>query len=177
MQTDRNALAAAFPAPCCKLSTTASSPPRCYSGSCILEIRSRGQRGLNDFGGLRAQTPVFCGVFGMAVFASLGLPGLSGFIGEFLIFNGAFALTPAAAVVSVSGLLLTAVFLLRMIRKVFTGPLKPSLSKWPDLGTGERFVFGVAILLIVIPGVWPQALLHFANPGILQLLDLLSPLP
>jgi NADH-quinone oxidoreductase subunit M len=132
---------------------------------------------LNDFGGLRAQTPVFCGLFGVAAFASIGLPGLSGFIGEFLIFNGAFALTPAAAVASVVGLLLTAVFLLRMIRKVFTGPLKPSLEKWQDLATGERLVFGVAILLIVIPGVWPHALLHFANPGILQLLDLLSPLP
>ena len=132
---------------------------------------------MNDFGGLRAQTPVFCGVFGIAVFASVGLPGLSGFIGEFLIFSGAFALTPAAAATSVLGLLLTAVFLLRMIRKIFTGPLKPSLAKWVDLSSSERWVFGVAILLIVAFGVFPHLLLRFANPGIVELLDLLSPIP
>jgi NADH-quinone oxidoreductase subunit M len=120
---------------------------------------------------------VFCGVFGLAVFASLGLPGLSGFVGEFLIFNGVFALTPAMAAISVPGLLLTAVFLLRMIRKVFHGPLKPSLAKWPDLSNGERVMFGLATALIVIPGLFPQALLRFANPGIVELLDLLRPIP
>jgi NADH-quinone oxidoreductase subunit M len=148
-----------------------------FFGIAILEKRSHGQRGLNDFGGLRAPTPVFCGLFGIAVFASLGLPGLSGFVGEFLIFNGAFALTPAAAVVSVSGLLLTAVFLLRMMRKVFWGPLKPSLAKWPDLSKEERWVYGLLLLLILAPGLWPQVLLGPANPAIVELLDLLRPLP
>jgi len=148
-----------------------------FFGIAILETRSRGQRGLNDFGGLRAQTPVFCGLFGIAVFASLGLPGLSGFVGEFLIFNGAFAITPGAAALSVIGLLLTAVFLLRMMRKVFWGPLKPSLAKWQDLTKEERMLFGFLLLLMVIPGIFPQALLHFANPAIVELLDLLRPIP
>jgi NADH-quinone oxidoreductase subunit M len=148
-----------------------------FSGIAILETRSRGQRGLNNFGGLRAQTPVFCGMFGIAVFASLGLPGLSGFIGEFLIFNGAFAITPGAAALSVIGLLLTAVFLLRMMRKVFWGPLKPSLAKWEDLTKDERMLFGFLLLLIVVPGLFPQVLLHFANPAIVELLDLLRPIP
>lgn len=148
-----------------------------FSGIAILETRSRGQRGLNDFGGLRARTPVFCGMFGIAVFASLGLPGLSGFIGEFLIFNGAFAITPGSAALSVIGLLLTAVFLLRMMRKVFWGPLKPSLAKWEDLTKEERILFGFLLLLIIVPGLFPQVLLHFANPAIVELLDLLRPIP
>jgi NADH-quinone oxidoreductase subunit M len=148
-----------------------------FSGIAILETRSRGQRGLSDFGGLRARTPVFCGLFGIAVFASLGLPGLSGFIGEFLIFNGAFAITPGAAALSVIGLLLTAVFLLRMMRKVFWGPLKPSLAKWEDLTKEERILFGFLLLLIIVPGLFPQVLLHFANPAIVELLDLLRPIP
>jgi NADH-quinone oxidoreductase subunit M len=148
-----------------------------FSGIAILETRSRGQRGLNDFGGLRAHTPVFCGMFGIAVFASLGLPGLSGFIGEFLIFNGAFAIAPGAAALSVIGLLLTAVFLLRMMRKVFWGPLKPSLAKWQDLTQQERILFGFLLLLIVVPGLFPQVLLNFANPAIIELLDLLRPIP
>jgi NADH-quinone oxidoreductase subunit M len=148
-----------------------------FFGIAILETRSRGQRGLNDFGGLRAQTPVFCGLFGIAVFASLGLPGLSGFIGEFLIFNGAFAITPGAAALSVLGLLFTAVFLLRMMRRVFWGPLKPSLEKWQDLTKHETMLFGFLLLLIVVPGLFPQVLLHFANPAIVELLDLLRPIP
>jgi len=148
-----------------------------FSGIAILETRSRGQRGLNDFGGLRAQTPVFCGLFGIAVFASLGLPGLSGFIGEFLIFNGAFAIAPGATALSVIGLLLTAVFLLRMMRKVFWGPLKPSLTNWRDLTNHEKALFGVLLLLIVIPGLFPQVLLQFANPAIVEILDLLRPIP
>ena len=52
--------------------------------------RSGGARGLDDFGGLRRVAPVFCGLMGIALFSSLGLPGLNGFVGEFLIFNGVF---------------------------------------------------------------------------------------
>ena len=57
-----------------------------------------GLRGLNDFGGLRKVAPVFCGLMGIALFSSLGLPGLNGFVGEFLIFKGAFPLATWADV-------------------------------------------------------------------------------
>src|SRR5213075_2273529 len=57
----------------------------CFIG--FMEQRA-GARGLNDFGGLRKVAPVFCGLMGISLFASLGLPGLNGFIGEFLIFKG-----------------------------------------------------------------------------------------
>jgi NADH-quinone oxidoreductase subunit M len=176
-QADRSAMSSAISGTVLQAFNHGIIATALFFGIAILEKRSRGQRGLNDFGGLRASTPVFCGLFGIAVFASLGLPGLSGFVGEFLIFNGAFALTPAAAVVSVSGLLLTAVFLLRMMRKVFWGPLKPSLAKWPDLSKEERWVYGLLLLLILAPGLWPQVLLGPANPAIVELLDLLRPLP
>ena len=114
---------------------------------------------------------------GLALFASLGLPGLSGFVGEFLIFNGVFGLVPWSAAISVLGLLLTAVFMLRMIRKVFHGPLPPAMAKWTDLTAGERWLFAPAIALIVIPGLWPQVLLQFINGDTLRLLELLRPIP
>ncbi|MEY4569629.1 MAG: hypothetical protein RLZZ398_1068 [Verrucomicrobiota bacterium] len=148
-----------------------------FFGIGILETRSGGQRGFNDFGGLRARMPVFSGLMGLALFASLGLPALSGFVGEFLIFNGVFGLVPWSAAISVIGLLLTAVFLLRMIRKVFHGPLLSAMEKWTDLTVGERCLFEPAIALIVIPGLWPQVLLHFINGDTLRLLDLLHPIP
>lgn len=143
----------------------------------ILESRGGGSRGINDFGGLRARMPVFCGLMGIALFASLGLPGLSGFIGEFLIFNGVFGLNPWSAAVSAIGLLLTAVFLLRALRKVFTGPLPEKVAKWSDLTTGERWMFAPVIAAIVIPGVWPQLLLQFSNSDTLRLLEILRPIP
>jgi NADH-quinone oxidoreductase subunit M len=143
----------------------------------ILEDRSGGHRGLDDFGGLRARMPVFSGLMGLALFASLGLPGLSGFVGEFLIFNGVFALVPWSAAVSVLGLLLTAVFLLRLNRKVFHGPLPGAMGNWSDLSRTECWLFAPAIAMIVIPGLWPQSLLHFINGDTLRLLDLISPLP
>lgn len=148
-----------------------------FFGIGILESRSGGQRGLNNFGGLRARMPVLCGLMGLALFASVGLPGLSGFIGEFLIFNGAFGLLPWAAVVSVTGLLLTAVFLLRMIRMVFNGPLPQPLSDWQDLNVRERLLFVPITAMIVLFGLWPQFLLQFINGDTVRLLDLLCPIP
>jgi len=143
----------------------------------ILEMRGGGARGLNDFGGLRARMPVLSGLMALAVFASLGLPGLSGFVGEFLIFNGGFGLVPWSAAISVIGLLLTAVFLLRMIRKVFHGLLPPAMAQWSDLSAGERWLFVPMIAMIVIPGLWPQVLLQFTNGDTLRLLELLRPIP
>jgi NADH-quinone oxidoreductase subunit M len=175
--TDRDALSSAISGTVLQAFNHGIIASALFFGISILETRSHGHRGLNDFGGLRAQTPVFCGLFGLAVFASLGLPGLSGFVGEFLIFNGAFALVPGATALSVLGLLLTAVFLLRMMRKVFWGPLKPQLSKWQDLRKSERLVFVGLILLIVLYGLFPSIPLDLANPAIVELLDLLHPLP
>ncbi|MCX6874206.1 MAG: NADH-quinone oxidoreductase subunit M [Verrucomicrobia bacterium] len=143
----------------------------------LMEQRSGGARTLADFGGLRSRAPVLCGLMGMAIFASLGLPGLSGFVGEFLMFTGVFALVPWAAAVSVIGLLLTAVFFLRMVRLVFHGPLNPACAKWPDLTSRERWILAPAIALIIIPGLWPPVLLHCLNADTARLLDLLRIMP
>ena len=177
MQRDRNAIAAALSGIVLQAFNHGIIASTLFLGIGVLENRSQGLRGLNDFGGLRARMPVFCGLFGIAVFASVGLPGLGGFVGEFLIFRGAFGTVPLAAVVSVIGLLLTAVFLLRMLRNVFTGPLAHSVSKFNDLVMSERWLFGLAVFFIVIYGLSPGLLLRFANPAILEWLDWLSPSP
>src|SRR5262249_38167575 len=96
----------------------------------LLEQRGKGVRGIDDFGGLRRVAPVFCGLMGIALFSSLGLPGLNGFIGEFLIFKGAFPLAGWATGFAVLGLLLTAIFVLSILQRVFHGPLN---EKWKGL--------------------------------------------
>ena len=88
----------------------------------MLEARAGGRRGLGDFGGVRAAAPVFAGLCGIAMFSSLGLPGLNGFIGEFLIFRGVLGWRPGRPAVACLGLFATALFLLTFWQRVFHGP-------------------------------------------------------
>jgi len=139
----------------------------CFIG--FLEQRSGGLRGLDDFGGLRKAAPVFCGLMGVALFTSLGLPGLSGFIGEFLIFKGVFPLAKWAAAFSVLGLLVTAVFLLTILQRVFSGPLAEKWSGFRDLTTQERLIVLPSIVLMFLLGIYPQWILEFINPTVQQM--------
>ena len=139
----------------------------CFVG--LIEQRSGGLRGLDDFGGLRKVAPVFCGLMGISVFASLGLPGLSGFVGEFLIFKGAFPLAPWAATLSLLGLLVTAIFLLTLLQRVFHGPLEAKCSGFGELTLAEGLLVLPAVALMFVLGLWPQAVIGFINSTVLQM--------
>jgi len=128
-------------------------------------------RGLEDFGGLRKIAPVFCGLMGIAWFSSLGLPGLNGFVGEFLIFRGAFALAPWAAAFSVLGLLVTAIFILTILQRVFNGPLNEKWSAWPDLTVRERVFAAIPIALMFVLGVYPQLVLGVVNETVVGMVE------
>jgi NADH-quinone oxidoreductase subunit M len=141
----------------------------CFIG--FLELRSGGLRGLDDFGGLRKVAPVFCGLMGISIFASLGLPGLNGFIGEFLIFKGSFPIVTWAAALSVIGLLVTAIFLLTMIQRVFHGPLNPKWAGLRDLTWRERFIVLPATILMLVIGIYPQLLIGKINATVMQMVD------
>jgi NADH-quinone oxidoreductase subunit M len=134
-----------------------------------LAQRTGGLRGVEDFGGIRAVAPVFCGLMGIALFSSLGLPGLNGFVGEFLIFKGAFVLAPWTTAVAAGGLLLTAVFLLTLIQRVFAGPLNPRWAAFADLTPRERAVAALPILLMFALGLAPQLILAFTNATVTRL--------
>jgi NADH-quinone oxidoreductase subunit M len=140
----------------------------------LLEKRSGGLRGLNDFGGLRKIAPVFCGLMGIAIFSSLGLPGLNGFPGEFLIFKGAFPLVTWATSLSVIGLLVTAIFLLIILERVFFGPVNERWLALPDLTTGERLVLFPALALMFVLGLDPQLILGTVNSTVVQIVSLLG---
>jgi NADH-quinone oxidoreductase subunit M len=136
----------------------------------LMEQRT-GRRGLDDFGGLRKVAPVFCGLMGIALFASLGLPGLNGFIGEFLIFKGVFPLAKWAAALSVMGLLVTAIFLLTILQRVWSGPLEPRWLGFADLTVKERLVVLPAIALMFVLGICPQLLIGVINSTVLQMVE------
>ncbi len=140
----------------------------------LLERRSGGLRGLDDFGGLRKIVPVFTGLMGISIFSSLGLPGLNGFVGEFLIFKGVFPLAPWAAAISTIGLLVTAIFLLMLIQRVFCGPLNERWAKMPDLTTAERFLVLPSIALMFVLGIWPQFILSKIDATVVSLVHQLN---
>lgn len=135
----------------------------------FLERRTEGVRDLDRLGGLRRAAPVFCGLMGMATFASLGLPGLNGFIGEFLIFKGVFAVAPGVAAVAAIALLATAVFLLTLLQRVFHGPWESTWDGFRDLTTQERWVVAPAVVLMLVLGVCPNLILHLTNTTVLHL--------
>jgi NADH-quinone oxidoreductase subunit M len=137
----------------------------------LLERRSGGMRGLNDFGGLRKVAPVFTGLIGIALFSSLGLPGLNGFIGEFLIFKGSFPLVPWATSLAVIGLLTTAIFILGILQRVFSGPLNEKWISFPDLTTGERLALAPVIGLMFALGLYPQLVLGVINNSVIQMVQ------
>ncbi|MFZ0826659.1 MAG: NADH-quinone oxidoreductase subunit M [Verrucomicrobiia bacterium] len=140
----------------------------------LLEKRSGGLRGLEDFGGIRKVVPVFTGLMGIALFSSLGLPGLNGFVGEFLIFKGVFPLAPWAAALSTLGLLVTAIFLLTLIQRVFCGPLNVRWVQMPDLTWSERLLVLPAIGLMFVLGVWPQFVLGVMDATVVKLVQQLN---
>jgi NADH-quinone oxidoreductase subunit M len=136
----------------------------------LIEQRSGGRRGLDDFGGLRKVAPVFCGLMGITLFASIGLPGLNGFVSEFLIFKGVLPLAGWAAAVSTLGLLITAIFLLTVLQRVFSGPLQNRWAGWKDLTIGERLTLAPVIALMFLIGIYPQILISVSNPTALAIL-------
>jgi NADH-quinone oxidoreductase subunit M len=134
----------------------------------LLEQR-RGSRSLADFGGLMQRTPLLCGWMSVAMFSFLGLPGLNGFIGEFMIFKGSFAMAAQATAVAVLGLLFTAVVLLRAMQALFSGPLAESCSALPELRRSEMAVVVPASLLMIAAGVAPQWVFTIFNSTVVQL--------
>jgi NADH-quinone oxidoreductase subunit M len=131
----------------------------------VLESRAGGQRRIDGFGGVRTAAPVFAGLCGIAMFSSLGLPGLNGFVGEFLIFRGVFGLAPWAAAIACLGLLVTAIFLLTFWQRVFHGPRSGAAAgAFPDLSGPELAPLVPLIALMFVLGVAPQLLTQFINP-------------
>jgi NADH-quinone oxidoreductase subunit M len=130
----------------------------------VLERRAGGRRGLGDFGGVRSAAPVFAGLCGITMFASLGLPGLNGFVSEFLIFRGVFGLAPGMAAGACLGLLVTALFLLTFYQRVFHGPAGPAAKTFADLSRRELLVLVPAVAGMFVLGVLPQLVIGLINP-------------
>jgi NADH-quinone oxidoreductase subunit M len=139
----------------------------------LLEQR-RGLRGIDDFGGMMQRTPLLCGWMSVAMFSSLGLPGLNGFIGEFLIFKGSFAIAAPFTAVAILGLLFTAVTFMRAMEALFSGPLAEKCSAFPDLLRNEKLVIVPVTLLMFAIGIAPQFVFNIFNTTVVQMTRLFA---
>jgi len=139
----------------------------------LLEQR-RGLRGIDDFGGLMQRTPLLCGWMSVAMFSSLGLPGLNGFIGEFLIFKGSFAVAASFTAIAVLGLLFTAVTFMRAMQSLFGGPLVEGCSGFSDLIRSEKLVIVPVTLLMFAIGILPQFIFNIFNATVVQMARLFA---
>ena len=117
-------------------------------------------REIARFGGLAQQLPEYTALMGLAFFASLGLPGLCGFISEFMVFAGVFPVYTAWVVVAALSVILTAAYYLWAIHRAFLGPLKEAYRGLPDLVWRERLTLYPLAAIALLLGVYPQAILR-----------------
>ncbi|WP_067686859.1 complex I subunit 4 family protein [Nocardia jejuensis] len=126
---------------------------------------------LDAFGGLAGQAPVFAATTAAAFFASLGLPGFSGFIAEFQIFVGSFAPAPIFTALALPGILLTAALLLRAYQRLFLGTARTETG-FADLTAPEAMSIIPLMVLSVAIGILPRFLLDVIEPAARALADL-----
>ena len=129
-------------------------------------------RDIDSFGGIGQRMPLLLTLFTLACFASLGLPALSGFVAEYLVFTGSFAALPAITIASVFGVVLTAGYLLWMLKRAFYGPLNMKWSGLTDANTLAQVVPLVALAAVILfVGTYPKPLLDLIGPSVQQILS------
>jgi NADH-quinone oxidoreductase subunit M len=147
----------------------------------------RHTRRLSDFGGLWKQTPVFAACFLVIVLASAGLPGLCGFVGEFLVLIatftanktwaatglvGYFPYPKLLAIISGTAVILAAMYLLTMYQRLMFGPLdKPENKTVRDIHGRETFVFAIVVIAAIVMGVMPTPILARSEKSVQAFVD------
>jgi NADH-quinone oxidoreductase subunit M len=121
----------------------------------------RHTRMIADFGGLSTPMPIYAAIFMIVTLSSIGLPGLNGFVGEFLILLGAFKVNKIYATIAATGVIFAACYMLWMFQRVMFGEVtNPKNKNLKDLSTREILIFAPLLLFIVWIGVYPSTFLN-----------------
>ena len=124
-------------------------------------------RNLNDFGGLYALIPVYGTILIITSMASLGLPGLNGFVSEFLVVRGSWPVFTLITVISMVGLFFTGAYILKSLKLVLHGPLN---KRWEghlrDINIRELVIVAPLVILMFVIGVWPAWILNVINQAV-----------
>jgi NADH-quinone oxidoreductase subunit M len=131
----------------------------------------RHTRQIADLGGIQKVAPIFAGVFTLVMLSSIGLPGLNGFVGEFLILLGSFVSRRWWAVVATAGVILAALYLLWAYQRVFHGRPNDENARFPEMTWRERAVMAPLVVFIVALGVYPKPVLDRIEPSVDALVE------
>lgn len=123
-------------------------------------------RQLDELGGLWPILPRYGAIFVFTAMAALGLPGLNGFVSEFLVVRGAWGIFPLATALSMIGLFFTGVYILKAIAGVLHGPRNDRWLAIPEISTREVWVIAPLMVLMLWIGVWPASLLNLINHAV-----------
>ena len=130
-------------------------------------MQRNGGRGLiSDYGGVNKAAPVLAGFFLFAGMASLALPGLVSFTGEFMVLQGTFQRYIWVAAVATIAIVFTAAYILRLYQRSMTGPLNPSLEGLSDLKGREITALVPIMVLTIVLGLFPAPILNVINPAV-----------
>ena len=132
----------------------------------------RHTRMIDDFGGLWKPMPIFSAFFLVVTLSSIGLPGLNGFVGEFLILLGSFQASPFWTAGAASGVVLGAIYMLWMFRRVIFGPLsRPENQNLKDIGAREIAILIPILILIFFMGIYPRPFLARMQPAVERIIQ------
>ena len=124
---------------------------------------------ISELKGIQKAAPVFAGLFTLMMLASIGLPGLNGFVGEFLSLLGTFLTYRWWALIPTAGVILAALYLLWAYQRVFHGEPDEANRRFPEVTLSEKLVMAPLVLLVVFLGVYPKPVLDRIEPSVQQL--------
>ena len=131
-------------------------------------------REINGFGGLGTRMPIYTGITTLAFMASLGLPGLSGFVGEALSLLGAYDKFKMLTILSTIGIVVGAAYFLWTLQRVFLGTLNPKYEELPEINGREILTLVPLGILTIVLGVWPNFAIDMFRESVTNLIDVLN---
>ena len=131
----------------------------------------RHTRQISELGGVQAVAPIFAGFFMIVMLSSIGLPGLNGFVGEFLVLIGSFESARWWVVVATIGVILAALYLLWAYQRVFHGEPNEDNKSFPEITLREGLLLSVFVAAIVFSGVYPKPMLDRIQPSVKALIE------
>jgi len=123
-------------------------------------------RDVDGFGGLATVMPVYTGITAVAFFAALGLPGLSAFISEVLVLLGAWQRYPVLTVIGATAVILTAGYMLWALQRIWLGQLNEKYAEIPEISAREMFTLVPLAAIVIILGIYPQAMLDLMQASL-----------
>ena len=128
-------------------------------------------REISDYGGLATVLPVYAAFFMVFTLASIGLPGMNGFVGEFLIILGGFTASKLAGVLAATGIILGAAYMLWLYQRVFFVETNEKVLGLRDMDLREIITLLPMVVLVFWIGIYPNTFLDFLHPSVQHLLD------